>query len=142
MPRNFQLPADDHVSRGCLAGYGTIEGKIIITSAAFEPRKIDKNALSTEWVECPHASEDLRGVPGVVKRQKVYLHMPQPAAILNVGKIREIKHQDRALDVIHWPPEDAENCHCRIIGMDGDDLDGDLQEDLAELANQSKVVEL
>lgn len=139
MPRNAPLPADNHVSRGCLAGYDTIEGKVIITSAAFVPREVDEKALSTEWVECPHAPEDLRDAPGAFKRQKTYLRKSQPAAILNVRKIREIEQHGRELDVIHWPPKNKENCHCRIIGMVGDELDQDLQEDLAVLANQSLI---
>ena len=41
--------------------------------------------------------------------------------------------------MIHWPPKNKENCHCRIFGMVGDELDQDLQEDLAVLANQSLI---
>lgn len=140
MNKGDQLPEEHHVSRACGRGY--VNNKV--TSAAFSPRPQDENCLSVDWVECEFVEPDLRNVEGVVKRCRLPVR-PQKLSILNNSQIRELYIQDISLDVIYYPFGTGRNsnlCHSRITGMCGNIVDQDLQQELADLANRSPIVDL
>lgn len=127
------------VSRGCGRGYKN--GKV--RSSAFAPRsEKDNNCLSIDWVECLSADPSERSVDGTIKRQcKLLSWRPQKLSILNVYDIKKITVQGACLDVVYFPT--GKNlCHCRITGMNGGPTDQDFQQELANLANRSLLVDL
>lgn len=142
MNKGDSLEGHDFVSRGCYRAYR--KGKI--RSSAFETRVVDENCLSVDWVECKYTNECERCVEGTIRRQASRLtKRPQKLVILNVEKIRAITCDKIFLDVIYFPTGKGKRrnkCHCRIKGLTGGPTDQDIQQDLADLANRSQIVDL
>lgn len=137
MPRGDSLPAQDHVTRLC--GRGMDPDRMIITGAAFELRLIDDGRLSVDWVECPHVVAGQRNNDGSKERIKPACRASQICAILNVGEIRQIEHNEKPLNVIEYPTR-KNKCHCGIVGLEYGSEGWDAQNDLADLANEKGVL--
>jgi hypothetical protein len=133
MPKGDSLPSEDHVTRMC--GRGMDPDQMIVTGAAFELRPIDKGKLSVDWVECPHVPPEKRNNSGSKERLKPACRESQICAMLNVGDIRQIRHNDIPLNVLEYPTT-KNKCHCGIVGLEYGPDGWDTQNDLADLANE------
>lgn len=131
------LPENHHVLRGCSRGHDNGE----VTASAFAMRKGKEQELrriSVDWIECPYADEIDRNSQGAAKRMATVPIMP-PYAILNVDSVRQISRNQWALDVKEFGGTNP--CHCGITGFSGTQIDLELQIALAEIANQSQLID-
>lgn len=137
MPPGEPLPDEDRVTRGCSGGYDNGE----VTTGAFAMRERDLPFLqiSVDWVECPYADESARNFEGSVDRLRQVPVRP-PYAILSVAAIRQVIRVGRALDVYEIGGRRSP-CHCGIGSFSGMPVDLELQDELAEIANRSPVIE-
>lgn len=139
MANSAPLPCRDQVTRGCSGGYDKGE----VTATAFAMRPIDKNLrrISVDWVECSYAQECARDLEGSVNRlRQVRPPVRPPYAVLGVTDIRQVRRQEWALDAKEFGTK-ANPCHCGITGFSDTHVDLGLQQDLAEIANRSPVLE-
>ena len=129
-----QIPDTNHVARGIRPEF-VDKNQILPAAFALIPR--DKGKLSTDWVECAYVNVRDQNVRSSLARLALSLLIrPQSISILNARNIRGIKRQGRQLDAVedchpNWP------CHSAIVGMEGDALGLEFQQDLADLANRS-----
>jgi len=131
------LPDGNQVTRGCSRGYD--QGQV--TASAFDMRPQDEELLqiSVDWVECSHAPQDERDLPGSVRRMAAPPSVRPPYAVLGVTEIRQIKRNSCALNAQEFGTTNNQ-CHCVISGFTGTHVDLELQNALAEVANASNVL--
>ncbi len=95
--------------------------------------------ISVDWVECPYANESARNIEGSVNRLKrVPVHPPY--AVLGASEIRRVRRGEWSLDVREFGSR-SNPCHCGITGFSGTTVDLELQDELAEIANRSPIIE-
>ena len=139
MASGDQIPDGNSVARGI---HPKDFDKNQILPSAFALTLRDKGKLSTDWVECVHASRGNRNVKGSLERLVRLRIRPQQVSILQAKSVRNINRGQRQLDAIEDSHPPQLPCHSAIVGMAYDSLDVELQQDLADLANQSEQATL
>lgn len=139
MASGDQIPGGNSVARGI---HPKDFDKNQILPSAFSLKRRDKGKLSTDWVECVHASRRNRNVKGSLGRLVHLTVRPQEVSLLQAKYIRKINRGQRYLDAIEDPHLPHLPCHSAIVGMAYDSLDVELQQDLADLANRSEQATL
>ncbi len=131
----FLLSDIDHVGRLCGRGLSR-RGKVRHSAFALREEK-DEKELSVNWVECCYVSDSERNIEGCKARLRRLTGYSQYIAILNVGEIRGIKYNNKALDVVDTSRRS--NCHCSITGLEIGPKCLELQKKLADLANKDSI---
>lgn len=133
------LPDGDQITRGCSRGFDNGE----VTASAFALRPADQALLriSVDWVECRYVDIGAQNLAGSIKRMRAPPVVQPPYAVLGVSDIREVRRGEFALDAIE-DGRPSNPCHCAITGYSGTkSVDLELQDDLAEIANRSPIIE-
>ena len=138
MANGDPLPHRDRVTRGC-SGRGYDQGEVTASAFDMRPLEMPLRRISVDWVECRYADEGARNLEGSVIRMKEPRVVRPPYAVLAVSEIRNVRRGKFALDAIEFGNQ-SNLCHSAITGFSGTAVDLELQVDLAEIANTSRII--
>lgn len=113
-----------------------------ITSAAFQPRPVDMNRLSTSCIECQPDSDFAGQLKSTIRCMKECLRSIDPKGVfslLSVRAINEINVAGQAIQV-RKDPSKCNKCHAVILTKPAREKILDAATDLSDLANRSTSV--
>lgn len=131
------LPNGDQVARGCSRGH--VNGEVTASAFAMRPLELQVLRISVDWVECAYVDVSKRNPGGSANRMRTVPVEP-PYAHLGVSEIRQVRRGSLALDAKEFGNR-PNPCHCGITGFSGTEVDLELQDDLAVIANRLAVIE-